>query len=201
MVIAGPELRLRYATPQDAPRLFELARDPEVTRFFSWGPYERLKQAEDYVASLPVRRTRGELLDFVVEHPREGVLGVTGLSELAVRDRRATIGSWLGRAAWGTGVNAQAKALVFALAFGTLGLERLTAYAAPGNPRSVAALRKVGFTEEGTLRAYHRHGERVHDVKVFGLLRREWRPAPGIRVRGDPPPGWLVAASGSAPAA
>ena len=35
----GPELLLRYAREEDAPALFALASDPEVTRFFSWGPY------------------------------------------------------------------------------------------------------------------------------------------------------------------
>ena len=35
----GPTLSLRYARAEDAPRLFELASDPAVTRFFSWGPY------------------------------------------------------------------------------------------------------------------------------------------------------------------
>jgi hypothetical protein len=34
----GRSLSLRYPTAHDAPALFELASDPEVTRFFSWGP-------------------------------------------------------------------------------------------------------------------------------------------------------------------
>ena len=38
MVIRGPSLSLRYARPQDAGALLELASDPEVTRWFSWGP-------------------------------------------------------------------------------------------------------------------------------------------------------------------
>ena len=46
LVVTGPRLALRYATPDDAPRLFELAADPAVTRFFSWGPYTTIEQPE-----------------------------------------------------------------------------------------------------------------------------------------------------------
>ena len=53
LVVAGPRLTLRYATAEDAPRLFELASDPAVTRFFSWGPYTTIEQPEAYIAGLP----------------------------------------------------------------------------------------------------------------------------------------------------
>jgi [ribosomal protein S5]-alanine N-acetyltransferase len=59
LVVRGPELSLRYARPDDAPRLFELASDEEVTRFFSWGPYTNPGQAADYVANLARKRADG----------------------------------------------------------------------------------------------------------------------------------------------
>ena len=69
LVVRGPRLSLRYATPADAPRLFELAADPAVTRFFSWGPYTTIEQPEAYINSLPARREAGELLDFLIVDP------------------------------------------------------------------------------------------------------------------------------------
>ena len=78
--------------------MFALASDPAVTRFFSWGPYTSVEQPEAYIAGLPARRAAGDLLDFLIVHPSDGPIGVTGLSELARRDRRATVGSWLGHA-------------------------------------------------------------------------------------------------------
>ena len=112
LVVRGPRLTLRYATPEDAPRLFELAADPAVTRFFSWGPYTTIEQPEAYIASLPAKREAGELLDFLVVDPDDGPVGVTGLAEVARRDRRATVGSWLGHRWWGSGANFEAKAMV-----------------------------------------------------------------------------------------
>ena len=175
--IAGPVLTLRYPRVQDAEALFSLATDPQVTRYFSWGPYERLGQAEAFITGLPARREAGDLLDLVIVHPEHGPIGITGLSELAPRDRRATVGTWLGRPYWASGANREAKALILALAFDHLGLERLTAYAATGNERSQRALARIGFAREGVVRHFHRHADVVYDVVIFGLLRAEWEPS------------------------
>jgi ribosomal-protein-alanine N-acetyltransferase len=195
--VTGPSLMLRYATPEDAPRLLELASDDAVTQWFSWGPYESLDQPEAYIAGLEGKRERGELLDFLVVHPDAGPIGVTGLSELAVRDRRATVGSWFGRDYWGTGANRESKALITALAFRHLGLDRVTAWANTRNGRSQVALERVGFRREGVLRGWHRHGDAVHDVVVFGMLRDEWERSPlaevAVEVTGSPPPAFSLA--------
>src|SRR3954469_3104040 len=115
-----------------------------------------------YIEGLEARREAGGLLDFLVVDHERGPVGVTGLSELSRRDRRATVGTWFGREHWGTGANAESKALVAALAFQRLWLERLTAYTSVGNPRSQAALERSGFSREGVLRAFHRHPSGVH---------------------------------------
>jgi len=194
--VTGPTLTLRYATAADARRLLELASDPEVTQWFSWGPYGALAQPAAYIASLPEKRERGELLDFLIVHGEAGPIGVTGLSELAVRDRRATVGTWFGRDWWGSGANRESKALIAALAFRELGLDRLTAWANTRNGRSQVALERVGFRREGVLRGWHRHGDAVHDVVVFGMVRADWEASPlagvPVRVSGRPPAAWAL---------
>ena len=174
LTVAGPTLTLRYATPADAPRLLELGSDPLVTRFFSWGPYTDVEQPLAYIAELGHKRERGDMLEFLVDHREHGPIGVTGLSEFAWRDRRATVGTWFGRDYWGTGSNHESKALVAWLGFETLKLGRLTAWANTRNGRSQLALERVGFRREGVLRGWHRHGDAVHDVVVFGMVRSEW---------------------------
>jgi ribosomal-protein-alanine N-acetyltransferase len=197
LTVTGPSLTLRYAEPEDAPRLLELASEPAVTRFFSWGPYAGVEEPQAYIAGLAGKRERGEMLEFLVVHREHGPIGVTGLSELSTRDRRATVGSWFGRDYWGSGANLESKALVGALAFETLGLERLTAWANTRNGRSQAALERVGFRREGVLAGWHRHGDELHDVVVFGMLRAAWersrlRDVPA-EVRGTPPAPFALA--------
>ena len=45
------------------------------------------------------------MLEFLIDHHEHGPIGVTGLSELSARDRRATVGTWFGRDYWGRGAN------------------------------------------------------------------------------------------------
>ena len=187
LVVRGPSLTLRYATPDDAETLFALASDPAVTRFFSWGPYTSLEQPQAYIAGLPAKRERGELLDFLIDHHEDGPIGVTGLSELSVRNRHATVGSWFGRRWWGSGANLESKALIAALGFERLGMDRLTAWANTRNGRSQVALERAGFTREGVLRGWHVHDSGTHDVVVFRLLRDEWTPSVQVTVDGEPP--------------
>src|SRR5436189_2924110 len=106
MEVAGPTLTLRYARTADAPALFALASDPEVTRWFSWGPYASIDEPLAYIARLPGEREHGERLDLLIDHCEHGPVGVTGLSELSRRGRRAMVGTWLGREHWGSGANA-----------------------------------------------------------------------------------------------
>jgi len=201
MELHGPSLTLRYATPDDARALLELGSDPDVTRFFSWGPYTRIEEPVAYIVGLADRRERGEQLDLLIVRRGDGPIGVVGLAELSRRDRRAVIGTWLGRRWWGSGANRETKALVAHLAFAHLGLERLGAYADVENVRSRAALERLGFAHEGLLRRWHRHGATAHDVHVYGLLREEWAAsslaAVPVRLEGEPPPAAFVVGSGA----
>jgi ribosomal-protein-alanine N-acetyltransferase len=194
--VRGPTLTLRYPRADDAPVLFELARDPEVVRFFSWGPYERESEALEWVGSLERRREAGERLELAIAGEDDRVLGITGLSELSVRDRRAVLGTWLGRRHWGSGANRESKALVLALAFRGLGLLRVTALAHPENARSLAALEHLGFTREGVLRSWHVHRGAPRDVAILRLLREEFERGPlaelPVELEGEPPAAWVT---------
>ncbi|HXS44876.1 MAG TPA: GNAT family protein [Solirubrobacteraceae bacterium] len=191
IALHGPTLTLRLPDPDDAEALLALASDPEVTRWFSWGPYRDLDGPRAYLERLPGQRERGEQLDLLVEHRELGPAGITGLSEFSARDRRCIVGTWFGPRFWGTGANRESKALVAHLAFAVLGQHRLGSYSNPDNARSTRALLGVGFRHEGILRDWHRHRERWLDVNVFGMLRDEWAIGPlagvPVTVEGEPP--------------
>jgi ribosomal-protein-alanine N-acetyltransferase len=196
MELRGPHLTLRLPDPADAPALLALASDPEVTRWFSWGPYTSVEQPLAWIAAQEAQRDAGTQLDFVIHDREDGPIGVTGLAELSARDRRAMVGTWLGRAHWGTGANAESKALIAHLAFALCGLARVGAYSNPENARSATALERVGFTREGTLRGWHRHGDRQLDVHLYGLLAGEWVDGPlhdvPVTAIGLPPAPWIA---------
>jgi [ribosomal protein S5]-alanine N-acetyltransferase len=183
MRIAGPSLALRPPEERDADRLFELGRDPEVVRFFSWGPYRERAEAAAFIDR--VRRERPHEF-LIVGADDDEPIGLTGLTELSERDGRAVVGTWLGRAYWGSGANRESKALILRYAFDSLGLGRVSAYAHPENVRSLAALERIGFRREGLLRGWHVHRGERRDVVILGLLRAEWESGPlaavGVRI-------------------
>jgi ribosomal-protein-alanine N-acetyltransferase len=189
--VRGPRLRLRYAQASDAAALHRLASDEEVTRFFSWGPYTDESEAATYIRSLGRKRAEGERLEFVIVDPDDGLIGVTGLSEFSLRDRRAVVGTWHGRQWWGTGANRASKTLVLALAFRGLGLERVTAWCGADNGRSQTALERLGFVHEGVLRRWHVHQGESKDVISYSMLRAEWEASDmgrePVEIAGDIP--------------
>jgi ribosomal-protein-alanine N-acetyltransferase len=164
--------------------LFEIGSDPEVTQWFSWGPYRSIEEPLAYIQRAREWREAGAQIDLLIVDHERGPLGITGLSEIVARDRRAIVGSWLGRAHWGTGANALSKALILQLAFSSMQLARVGAYTDVRNGRSHRALEKLGFVREGVLRSYHRHGDIHKDVAIYGLLRSDWTPLDGVTVHG-----------------
>lgn len=199
MIVRGPNLSLRYATPADAPALFRLGQNEEVTRFFSWGPYSDEAQPRRYIESVIAQRERGERLEFVIVDASDTPIGVTGLSEFSLRDRRAVVGTWLGRDHWGTGANPESKALVMALGFRRLNLLRVTAWANPRNGRSVASLERLGFVSEGVLKAWHVHRGVPEDVAVLRFMHDDFESsahgAVPVTFEGDPPAAFVTGAN------
>ena len=194
MQLHGPTITLRYPEPRDAEALLHHASDPDVTQWFSWGPYTDIEQPRAWIAQQQQRREDAIQIDFVIEHREHGVIGITGLTEFSARDRRAIVGTWFGKEHWGTGSNAESKALIAHFAFAVCGMERVSAYANPVNGRSVRALEKVGYTLEGTLRKWHRHNGEQLDVPIVGMLRDEWDSgAYVVTADGAPPAPWVVA--------
>jgi ribosomal-protein-alanine N-acetyltransferase len=199
IALHGPTLTLRLPVREDAAALLELAGDPEVTRWFSWGPYTSIDQPLYYIDGLESWRDTGEQLDFLIVHRELGPAGITGLNEFSPRDLRCMVGTWFGRGFWGTGANRESKALIAYLAFEVLGMHRLGSYSNPANVRSTKALLGVGFTQEGVLRHWHRHGDDYYDVNVFGMLRSDWEAGPlasvPVAVEGHAPEAFVATAA------
>lgn len=195
--IRGPRIRLRIPRERDAHRLFELASDPEVTRFFSWGPYEQESEALAWLQTLPTRRSQGVALELAVVDPDDWVIGVIAVLEVSKRDRRSIMGVWLGQAYWGTGANAEAQALIAHLVFEPLRMERFGAWVDLRNQRSQRSLERIGYVREGILRGWHRHYDERRDLVSYSLLREEWQQselaALAVTVRGTVPEAFVCA--------
>ena len=89
------------------------------------------------------------------------------------------IGYWLAKSAEGRGIMTSATRVLVDQALVTWKLNKVEIRAARGNHRSRAIPKRLGFTEEGTLRQIGRIGTTYHDLVVYGVTAAEWSARAG----------------------
>jgi RimJ/RimL family protein N-acetyltransferase len=174
--LEGERVRLRWLTLADAPAIYEVFSDPEVTRYWSSPAMTDPSAAERLIADIHDCFARRALFQWgIARRDDDRVVGTCTLAHLDHTHRRAELGYALARAAWGAGVAREAIACVLAFAFDDLGLHRIEADVDPRNARSIASLQRLGFRLEGHMRERWHVGGEVCDGLFYGLLRREWQ--------------------------
>lgn len=181
--LATPRTVLRGMAAADVPALYDIFRDREVARYWSWPAYTHPAQAAALLAEIDELFAERTLFQWgVARREDDRVVGTVTLFQLEPENRRGEIGFALGRAAWGQGLMREALAALLDFSFGRLDLHRLEADVDPRNARSLAVLERLGFRREGLLRERHIVAGEVQDSVMLGLLAREWSatapPAP-----------------------
>lgn len=110
--------------------------------------------------------------------------GSSSLFDIDVANRKLEIGhTWVGRSHRRTAANTEAKRLLLAHAFETMGCVRVQLKCDARNARSRAAIERIGAKPEGVLRHWMilADGHR-RDTAFFSILEAEW---PAVRTRLD----------------
>jgi len=142
-------------------------------------PY-RVLTPEDmaaYIQSALDLQAAGSALPFATVHAASGqVVGSTRFMNIDQANRRVEIGATWIAAPWRrTVVNTEAKYLMLRHAFETLGCIRVELKTDALNQRSRSAIRRIGATEEGTLRQHMvTWSGRRRDSVYFSILDSEW---------------------------
>ena len=183
-VLIGRRVLLREPREDDAVRLYEFVRDPEVTRFLAIDPPASPDDTRFFIEKCHEHRRQDREYVFVIaDVATDQPMGVIGLRHLDGPMRTAQVGTWVARSHWGRGINAEAKQLLLDFAFGTLELHRIEARIAVDNHRSRHAFERLGGRCEGRLRESFFKNGGYHDQDLFVVLEQEWRnrarPEPG----------------------
>jgi ribosomal-protein-alanine N-acetyltransferase len=183
-VLIGRRVLLREPREDDAVRLYEFVRDPEVTRFLAIDPPASPDDTQFFIEKCHEHRLQDREYVFVIaDVATDEPMGVIGLRHLDQPMRTAQVGTWVARRYWGHGINAEAKELLLDFAFGTLALHRIEARIAVDNRRSRLAFKRLGGRREGRLRESFFKNGGYHDQDLFVVLEQEWRnrakPEPG----------------------
>lgn len=164
MELETKRLLLRQWRDEDAPRLYELARAPEIGLPAGWPPHTSVEH------SLEVLHTAlaGEDVFAVVLKETGEVIGSIGMCQDDVSAPEYEIGYWVGRAYWGHGYIPEAVEALLARCFTVLDQRRVWCAHYEGNAKSKRVIEKCGFTFQFSRRA---------DVPLLGETRTECRYA------------------------
>lgn len=175
-VLVGPRITLRPLRRDDASALFDLARDPKVTRHLSWPSPQRVEDTAAFIDSVLASDDDSACHLCIALREGDQPIGVTSLVHIDRRQRNAIIGSWIGVPHWSKGLMRESKALLLSHAFDTIGLERVHAWVQLENQRSLSSLEACGFRREGVARRFLRRGDRFANAVLMAILRDEHRP-------------------------
>lgn len=184
VVLTGRLVRLEPLTLDHVEALAEVGLDAEIWRWTRDRPTTAAELRAYVERALQAALAGSEVPFAQIELATGRAIGSTRFLSIVREERRLEIGyTWLGRASWGRGHNADAKRSLLGHAFDDLGAHRVEFKTDALNGRSRAALARIGATEEGTLRRHlHTHGNRVRDSVYFSVIWEEW---PQVRDRLD----------------
>jgi RimJ/RimL family protein N-acetyltransferase len=183
-VLEGALVRLEPLGHRHAAELATAATEDRETYAFTWVP--GADEVGAYIDAQLARAATGRLAPYAQISTATGrAVGATAYWEPRswLSDDRldaVEVGfTWLARSAQGTGVNAEAKLLLFRHAFEEWGVSRVDLKTDARNSRSRAAIESVGARFEGVLRNWSRSwapGEegRLRDSAIFSVTAPEW---------------------------
>ncbi|WP_433378024.1 GNAT family N-acetyltransferase [Actinoplanes sp. CA-142083] len=186
-VLEGSLVRLEPLEHRHAAGLAAAAEEDRGSYGFTWVP--RAGEVGDYIDAQLARAAAGTLM------PYAQIVGERAVGATAYWDPRlwpdrdelfaVEVGfTWLAASAQGSGVNREAKHLMFAHAFEQWHVSRVDLKTDARNARSRAAIERAGARFEGVLRSWSRSwapGEagRLRDSAIFSIVAAEW---PALRV-------------------
>jgi RimJ/RimL family protein N-acetyltransferase len=182
--LRGSLVRLEPLSERHARDLAAAAEEDRSTYAFTWVPRE--SEIEEYLRSQFDRARTGKLIPFAqVRLSDERAVGCTAYWDPRLWPDRSEpcaveIGfTWLAASAQSTGINVEAKLLLFKCAFEQLGVARVDLKTDARNERSRRAIAGLGARFEGVLRSWSPSwapGEdgRLRDSAMYSVIASEW---------------------------
>jgi len=176
IILEGRHVRLKPISQDHRSDLAKVALDPELWRFTPTQIHTD-KDLHAYIETALSSNRDGTARVFATINRSTGAaIGSTRFGNIDSENRRAEIGwSWLGRDFQRKAYNTEAKLLMLAHAFESMGCIRVEFRADVLNTKSRNAIVRLGAKEEGILR-HHMilPNGRTIDWVYYSILRDEW---------------------------
>jgi len=170
-MLTTARLQLRPFQVGDGPEVRRLAGERAIaeTTLMIPHPYPE-GAAEAWIATHEQSWAERKNLTLAVTLKEDGTLvGAIGLA-LAMDDRRAELGYWIGVPWWNRGYATEAGRALLGYGFGSLGLHRIMAHHMMRNPASGRVMQKLGMQHEGVLRGHILKWGEFQDLAVYAAI-------------------------------
>jgi len=176
LTTASSRLVLRPFVPTDAPLVQELLSDAQIAEGTLRIPHPYPDgAAAAWIATLAPKWEEGRFAAWALaDTESDAVCGAISL-RVTHAHRRAEVGYWVARAAWGQGYATDAVRAIIAYGFDVLELHRIEGHCYSENPASARVMQRAGMRHEGRVRgAVFRDGV-ARDLELYGILRTDPR--------------------------
>jgi len=183
-MLDGSLVRLEPLEQRHVAELAVAAEEGRESYEHTWVP--RASEVAGYVEAQLERRNSGRLAPYAqVSHQTGRAVGATAFWDPRLHPDSGELFAievgftWLAASAQGTGINAEAKLLLFTHAFETWKVDRVDLKTDARNLRSRAAIEATGAQFEGVLRNWSKSwapGEdgRLRDSAMYSIIAEEW---------------------------
>ncbi|WP_203453757.1 GNAT family N-acetyltransferase [Jiangella aurantiaca] len=180
-MLATRRLRLRDFRDDDVDGLYALVSDDRLTRTLAFDSLDREQAAGMLRTAVDLAAARPRVEYYLAVTLREGDDVPIGFVRLGLADVRAgKLGYLIAAEHWGHGYATEAAAAMLDLAFGPLGLHRVSAAIGPDNAASIAVAERLGLVLEGRMRENVFTNGGWRDSLLYSVLAPEWtRPHAG----------------------
>ena len=172
--LQSERLVLRKICKEDLTPLHAVHSVPAVNRYIPYKTWQTKEDAEAWWQRVSGRMEEGNALQFAICLAEGGlVIGSCVLFAYEEAHGRAELGYVIGQKHWGKGYAREAVQRLLGYCFENLQLRRIGARVDARNEASSGLLLRLGFRQEGCLRAWEMEGDTPVDSLLFALLTGE----------------------------
>ncbi|MET3698708.1 ribosomal-protein-alanine N-acetyltransferase [Bacillus oleivorans] len=169
-------LYLRELNLEDTPFIFKLYSDETVCKYlYDADLFTTYKEAENFIIWNLDCEGKNHNRWGIMRKADHSMLGTIGFHSWDRVNHIAEIGYDLLSEYWGKGYMTEALEGVIKNGFKIMKLNRIHAYVALNNQRSIQLLEKLHFKKEGIFRDRLFFSGQYHDHYCYSLLKREWK--------------------------
>lgn len=174
--IPTERMLLRRIRVDDADDIFAYASDASVTATLIWDTHLSIDDSLAYIESVVATYEAGAGAMWGIEHQEQRrLIGTVGFNSVREAGYVGVVGYALARPYWGQGLMTEALRHVIDFGFRHMGLWRIEATCRSDNIGSYRVLEKGGMQLEGVLRDARYVKGRLETIRLYSILRRDYR--------------------------